>query len=248
MKLVMDFGNTFKKFALFKGNELIRLEQISNDISENPEAFAREFIEKYSPAPVKSAILSSVIDYAADFDNYLERNYHLVRITEDTPLPVVNKYAGKSTLGKDRLASAVAAHTLFPGKDVLAITAGSCIIYDFVNAEGEYQGGAISPGMNMRFKALHNFTGHLPLVQDDDSNKLIGSTTKESILSGVVNGMAAEMDGTIDRYTENYENLTVILSGGDGKRFDKKLKNSIFAVPNLVLNGLNIILDFNEKK
>jgi type III pantothenate kinase len=99
----------------------------------------------------------------------------------------------------------------------------------------------------MRFKALHTFTDHLPLIEGDKNGKLIGSSTEESIISGVLNGMTAEIEGIINKYADIYENLTVILSGGDLNCFDKNLKNNIFAFPNLVLTGLNIILDFNEK-
>lgn len=248
MKLVLDFGNTLKKFALFEANRLIRLESADDIPDIELEAFTRDYLRENAQKPVRSAILSSVVDYPDSFREYLQKNYQLVLIDEKTSLPIRNSYKSKSSLGRDRLAIAVASHSLFPGNNVLAINAGTCLTYDFVSSSGEYLGGAISPGMNMRFRALNNLTAHLPLMDGSSFEGLIGRTTAESIISGVMNGIAAEVDGIINRYRENYENLTVILSGGDLNRFDKKLKNSIFASPYLVLTGLNIILDFNEKK
>jgi type III pantothenate kinase len=148
-------------------------------------------------------------------------------------------------LENDRLAAAIAGATLYPGSNVLVIQAGTCITYEFINAQGEYIGGAISPGIQMRYKAMNTFTGKLPLIEHKKFDGLIGQTTEESILSGVNNGILAEVDGIINAYKSQYPDLTIILSGGDADFFVKQLKNSIFAVPNIVLKGLNIILDFN---
>jgi type III pantothenate kinase len=165
----------------------------------------------------------------------------------DTPLPVRHKYKTFDTLGPDRIACVVAANKLYPGKDVLLVETGSCITFDFIDADGCYHGGGISPGLNMRFRALHTFTDKLPLIEPESAPALIGDSTKTSILSGVINGIKAEVEGIISRYESNYENLTIILSGGNLDYFDKNLKNNIFAVPNIVLTGLNIILEFNDK-
>jgi type III pantothenate kinase len=143
----------------------------------------------------------------------------------------------------------VGANLYFPNQDVLVIDAGTCIKYDFVNKANAYLGGSISPGLQMRFKALHTLTEKLPLVQPVlNVDYLIGSSTEEAILSGVLNGCIAEIDGIIQQYKSNYKNLKVVLSGGDSIYFDKTLKNSIFASPNIVLEGLNAILDYNVDK
>ena len=151
-------------------------------------------------------------------------------------------------MGKDRLAAAVTGNHFFPNQNVLIIIAGTCITYEFVNTKAEYLGGAISPGISIRFKALHTFTGKLPLVEKKIKASIIGNTTENSILSGVINGCFYEVKGITYEYTDKYKDLKIILSGGDMKYFDKILKNSIFAISNIVLIGLNIILDFNAKK
>jgi type III pantothenate kinase len=152
------------------------------------------------------------------------------------------------TLGADRLAAAVAAHSLMPSDNVLLINAGTAITYDVVTADGVHLGGAISPGIIIRYKALHTFTGRLPLLDEITDSPLIGQTTVGSILSGVLNGTLSEVDGMIERYGQLYSGMKTILSGGDNNYFDKRLKNKTFAIPNLVLTGLNITLDYNLEK
>jgi type III pantothenate kinase len=165
----------------------------------------------------------------------------------ETDLPISHRYKTLDTLGADRIAGVVAVHALYPGKNVLLIETGTCITYDLISADGIYQGGGISPGLHMRFMALHTFTHKLPLIEPVSNPALLGDSTETSILSGVVNGLKAEVEGIISLYESNYENLTIILSGGNLDYFDKNLKNNIFAVPNIVLTGLNIILEFNDK-
>jgi type III pantothenate kinase len=163
-----------------------------------------------------------------------------------TNIPVTNFYKTPDTLGKDRLAGIVAAHSLYVKENVLVIDAGTCITYDLITTKGEYYGGSISPGLNMRFKALHTFTEKLPLVSLLNFEELIGTDTNTSILSGVINGLIAETDAIIERYKELYSALKIIICGGDAQFLVDRLKNSIFAVPELVLIGLNEILDYNE--
>jgi type III pantothenate kinase len=137
---------------------------------------------------------------------------------------------------------------MFPDNNVLIIQTGTCITYEFVSGEGEYSGGSISPGIDMRLKSMNTFTAKLPLVKKQEIDYLIGKTTKESILSGVINGCIAEIDGIIDQYRKKFSELKVVAGGGDIFFFDKKLKNRIFATENLVLKGLNEILKFNNAK
>ncbi len=240
MKLVLDFGNTLQKIAIFEGNQILAMHAYKRITLKE----LQKIIVNY---PIKSAILSSVIDYSETIKTFLKEKFHFIEFTDNTPIPVLNKYATLQSLGKDRLAAAIAGNHIFPGENVLIIIAGTCITYEFINKSSEYLGGAISPGISIRFKALHTFTGKLPLVEKKSKVSIIGNTTESSILSGVINGAFHEVEGVMSKYTDNYKKLKIILSGGDMKYFDKILKNSIFAVSNIVLIGLNIILDFNAK-
>jgi type III pantothenate kinase len=241
MKLVIDFGNTLKKIAIFDKNIMVDL-AIFQDLSLNDLI---NFLGKYQQ--VDTSILSSVIQYPEEIKNYLNNKTCFIELTGQTPLPITIKYNTPDTLGRDRIAAAVAGCFLYPDKNVLVINAGTCITYDLITTGKEYLGGSISPGINLRYKALHNFTGMLPLIEKTDDPHLIGQSTKDSIVSGVQLGALAEMEDFINQYRKIYGDLTIILSGGDANYFDKKLKNNIFAVPNIVLSGLKIILDFNAQ-
>ncbi|MCX6232228.1 MAG: type III pantothenate kinase [Bacteroidetes bacterium] len=240
MKLVLDFGNTLQKMAIFEGDKMIEMYAFK-------KITLRKLHEIIANFPIKSAILSSVINYPEEIKIFLQHNFNFIEFNSTTNIPLINKYASPETLGNDRLAAAVAANHLFPDQNVLVIIAGTCITYEFVNNKNEYLGGAISPGIGIRFKSLHNFTDKLPLIEKKIKTAVIGNTTEKSILSGVMNGVYCEVDGVTSKYTADYKNLQIILSGGDMKYFANSLKNSIFAVSNIVLIGLNIILDFNAK-
>ena len=239
MKLVIDLGNTFQKLAVYSDDNLMFLksqEQIDVDLLSNI------FIHY----PVSTAILSSVINHDKEIEAVLNRHGRYIILDDKTPIPIVNKYKSPETLGKDRLAAAVAGNYMYPSKPVLVVDTGTCIKYDFINSENEYLGGSISPGLRMRFKALNAYTGKLPFVELIEFNALIGKNTAESLLSGVITGTLAEIDGIISRYRENYPEIQVVLSGGDAEYLVGKLKNKIFAVSNIVLFGLKIILDYND--
>jgi len=240
MKLVLDFGNTLQKIAIFEENQMLEVLAYKKVTLKK----LQQIIVNY---PIKSAIISSVVDYSSAIKTFLQNNFNFIEFNETTAIPVINKYATPLSLGKDRLAAAIAGNHFFPKQNVLVINAGTCITYDFINEKGEYLGGAISPGISIRFKALHTFTEKLPLVEKKSKASIIGNTTEKSILSGVINGVFHEVKSITSKYTDDYKNLKIILSGGDMKYFDKILKNSIFAVSNIVLIGLNIILDFNAK-
>jgi type III pantothenate kinase len=242
MDLVIDLGNTNKKLALFQNGKLAELHLLP----EITTKLIRVFIKQHPL--IERCILSSVINHPESLNRFLEEQLDFIELNENTPLPIKNLYKQPKTLGKDRLAAAVAAASIFPGTDVLVINMGSCITYEFINYRNEYLGGAISPGMQMRFLALNTFTGKLPLVTHKETEKLIGIDTENSVLAGVLNGIIHEIEGTVSQYREKYRGLKVILSGGDLVYFDKRLKISIFAVPNVVLLGLYQILAFNVKK
>jgi len=232
LKLTIDQGNTIAKVALFEEEKL--LQKISEVDFEAVLKYAKD---------ADRVILSSVKSKS----EYLDLSHsHFINLNSNTPLPIENRYSSPKTLGKDRIALSVGAHHLFPNEDVLILDMGTCLTYDFINADGQYLGGGISPGLSMRFKALYHFTDGLPMVSPKNSPSLIGDTTDTAILSGVINGISSEIDGIIQRYTIKYPNINVIITGGDANFFDKGLKNAIFASSDLLMIGLNKILDYNE--
>lgn len=240
MKLILDIGNTLVKAGVFEGKTLV--ETISaNEINVS---FIEKIRNKYNN--ITHAILSSVKEVRADVIEYLKNNYSFIEFSEQTPIPISNFYQSPSTLGNDRLAGVIAAHIIYPEENVLVVDAGTCITYDMVTSDGKYSGGGISPGLTMKFNALHTFTGKLPLVRLIDFDELIGVDTEKSILSGVINGTIAEMDTIIERYAKLYHPLKTVICGGDSHFLADRLKSSIFAAPELVLMGLNEILDHNE--
>ena len=244
MKLVIDIGNTKTKYALFEGDNLVLVKSVEDNILIN------DLTNVSGIGQITSAIISSVKDENLQVEEFLkQRNIKTIVLTHKTPLPFINKYATPETLGKDRIALAAAAQKLYPGNNVLIIDAGTSITYDFVTKKNEYLGGGIAPGLYMRFKSLHTFTAKLPLINPDEEKwpDLVGNTTEKAILSGVMNGILQETDGIINAYKEVFGDVVTVLSGGDYKYFDKRLKNSIFARPNLVLEGWLEILNFNEE-
>jgi len=169
-------------------------------------------------------------------------------VSSASKVPFKNTYKTPKTLGVDRIALVAAAVVKFPKKHVLVIDAGTCITYDFVTKEAAYLGGAISPGIKMRYQSLHAFTENLPLLDVFESNNFIGTSTEESIISGVLTGVQKEINGFIEDYQQEYLDLTVVLTGGDTNFLSKQLKSSIFANQNFLLQGLNEILKFNQHK
>jgi type III pantothenate kinase len=241
MNLTIDQGNSYVKAGVFDGNRL--LESIVFEETQMADRLMY-LLMKY---PIKHSILSSVSDDApSNVVNFLKsRGGVFIELDENTPLPIKNLYKTPVTLGKDRLAAAVAAYALKPEANCLVIDIGTCITYDFVNDKGEFLGGGISPGMNMRFRALNVFTKRLPLIEAAKENPLLGDDTESAIRSGVINGIIFEIDGCIKHISEKLPDLTVFLSGGDTFFFANTFKSSIFAEKNLLLIGLNRILNYN---
>jgi type III pantothenate kinase len=172
----------------------------------------------------------------------------IIYLDRNTRLPIINNYKSKVSLGKDRIAAAVGANTIFPNSNVLVIDAGTALTFDFVSDNNEYMGGNISPGMQMRFKALKTFTSKLPLLDKSEEFYLTANNTNDAIISGVQSGIIFEMDSYINEYKKKYNDLKVILTGGDSFFFEYKLKNRIFAKPFLTAVGLNRILEYNAKQ
>jgi type III pantothenate kinase len=242
MQLVIDIGNTRLKAALFEQNNLEHYFVFNS----STEFFEANLFERYS---IQHCIVSSVINEIEPFVNIIKEKIDVLSFSSNTPTPIKNLYKTAHTLGSDRLAAAVGANLLFPNKNILVIDAGTCIKYNFVNSNNEYIGGAISPGLQMRFKALNTFTARLPLLEiDNDFDTLVGTNSNESVLSGVEIGVVAEVEGIMERYKNTYSDITIIITGGDVNFFEKQLKNSIFADPFLILKGLNRILDHNINK
>ncbi len=239
--LVIDQGNTLIKLALFENHNIRWIRSFSSFNETEAEALLKETNN------IKGAIISSVSNAPEKITRLLD-SFKWIVLDHNTPVPIQNKYTTPETLGKDRLAGIVAASQMFPGNDILVIDAGTAITYDFINKDKEYIGGSISPGLNLRFKALNTFTARLPLYEASNFHMLTGSSTYESILSGVMQGAILEMDGFIAEYKNKYSDLVTILTGGDAIYFDKKLKSDIFASENLVLDGLNLILKYNLEK
>jgi type III pantothenate kinase len=236
--ICFDFGNTRLKAAIFKENELLDIAILSKgDVAE-----VAELVHKWSP---KKSILSSVIHHDKGIETLLSEktSFHLLG-----PTSVINftSPVGKpETIGADRLAIIAAAVDKFPNQHSLAISLGTCITYNFVNNQHHFLGGSISPGMQMRFKAMHEQTALLPLVTPSSEFTLVGYDTKTNLLSGVILGIAAEIDGIIGAYEQKYANFNVLLTGGDICYFAPHLKKRIFADQNLLFKGLYAICEKN---
>ncbi len=240
MNLVIDFGNTITKIAVFSNNERILLRREKNLTTE----IIREVMEKF-PA-LRRTVISSVTSQAGEISDYLRTTFDFfLELDHNTALPISNLYETPATLGYDRIADAVGANTIFPGKNVLVIDAGTAITIDLVTQDAKFIGGNISPGAGTRARALNTFTDRLPRVDLEGEYPLLGRKTEEAIRAGILNGIVFELEGYIHRLSGEYDDLQIILTGGDANYFDKKLNYSIFVHSYLNLTGLNRILDYN---
>jgi len=241
MNLVLDLGNSLGKIAVCDGNKVVESATYEKITSKEIAYFHTRY------TGLKGAIISSVVNYSREIIDYLNNLYGTcIELDHATPIPLENKYRTPDTLGFDRIAAAVGAYTICPGKNVLVIDAGTAVTYDIVTSKGEFLGGNISPGMEIRFKSLNKYTNRLPLLEPpDEKPQLLGGSTSEAIQSGIINGLLFEIDGFIGAISQNHPKLQVVLTGGDAKYFVGKLKSSIFVDLNLNLIGLNRILEHN---
>ncbi|MDP9078056.1 MAG: type III pantothenate kinase [Bacteroidota bacterium] len=245
MELVIDIGNTFTKIAVFDNNQLLHTEHYQPADS----GIINKILTDY---PIKRAIISSVKKDREEWQGLLAQKVKLIYFSAGMTSGITNHYLTPNTLGLDRLAAVIGVYHLYPGKDNLVIDGGTCITYDWVDAAGNYFGGSISPGLNMRYKALNNYTAGLPLINADETfNAKGGDSTAAAILSGVQNGIKYELEGFIESYKNSEKELNIVLTGGDSIFFDSLLKNSIFAPcikiePHLVLKGLNAAIQTNN--
>lgn len=233
MNLVIDAGNTRLKAASFEGRTLRHKHSFDH---------LGELVQHLQTSTFAHVLVSSVSYDAAEILQHVRASEKKLILTSSLSLPITNRYATPATLGVDRIAAVCGAFDLYPNTNCLVIDAGTCITYEFLDAAGVYHGGAISPGIAMRFEAMHTFTARLPLVAADEDARLVGNSTETSMQSGVIHGVIAEVDGIIERYRSEYPDLRVILCGGDSTLFEKRAKQAIFVAPDLVLSGLNRIL------
>ena len=234
MNLIIDFGNSNTKAALFEQEKLLEV---------FPEVHLESLASEYQDNRVERIFVSTVSENPEDIRAAFKRPLEF--LSHKTPLPFNNLYSTPETLGLDRIAAVAGAEELYPELNVLVIDIGTCITYDFMKEGKNYLGGSISPGLQMRFEALHTLTAGLPRVEFDPESQFIGDSTKSSITSGVLYGMQGEIQSMVDRYTADFGRLQTILCGGGAKFFENRLKGAIFAAPELVLRGLNRILLYN---
>ncbi len=239
MYLIIDVGNTRVKVAV---TEIDTLKEVFILKKANLISELKKIKSKFL---ISNSIVSSVASFTEKEKQEIKTLLNPVFLNSKTKTPFQNNYKTPNTLGVDRVALASAAVKYYPNKNVLVLDAGTCITYDFITKKGGYLGGAISPGVQMRYKALHTFTANLPLLEPNELKEFVGNDTHSSIHSGVVNGVLNEIEGIIKQYQKKYRDLTVVLTGGDTYFLSKQLKSVIFAHPNFVLEGLHTILIHN---
>jgi type III pantothenate kinase len=237
--LCFDFGNTRKKVAVFHDDEMKEAMVLPDDSIET----IRSLIDRFNPA---KSILSSVINHNPEMEDLLATKTKFHKLSHHTKVSFTTPVGKPETIGADRLALTAAAVHYYPTKNNLVIGLGTCITYNFINKYHEFVGGGISPGLEMRLKALNYYTAKLPLIKPDSNLPLIGYDTTTNILSGVVLGMAKEIDGFIEAYRDRFRNFNVLLTGGDIVYLASHLKNKIFADPDLIFKGLYAISEVNN--
>jgi type III pantothenate kinase len=242
MLLTIDIGNTRIKYAVFEHNTVVEYDFF---LKETLVSTIEKFLNLHKN--ISDCIISSVSDIEKEAFLIFEKQINIHFITNQFPFPFQNKYATPLTLGIDRMVLSAGAVLFHPNNNRLIIDAGTCITYDFVDKNNNYHGGAISPGIRLRYESLHNYTAKLPLLKKETPENLIGNTTTASIHSGVINGVTNEIDGFIDQYKAQYSNFIIILTGGDADFLAKRLKNTIFANSNFLLESLNQIFQYTIK-
>lgn len=242
MLLAVDVGNTRIKAAVFEENTLVALVAFDLKMVEKEIDL---LLKKYSE--IHTIVVASVGKLDAAVWISFENRANVFLITPQTKFPFENRYATPNSLGIDRMVLAAGAVLQFPGQNRLVIDAGTCITYDFINEKDEYLGGAISPGIRLRYEALHQFTAKLPLLTRQVPENFIGQSTSESIHSGVIGGVLHEIEGFVAEYQAQYAKFIIILTGGDADFLANRLKNTIFAHSNFLLESLNQTFQYNQK-
>ena len=241
MNLVLDIGNSLIKAGIFKNNALIESFTINNKSIKN----LKQILETKN---IQYSIASNVSKNNLDLINLLTNNTSFFKFNDNLELPFKNTYKSKKTLGEDRIGLISNAAISFPNENVLVIDLGTCITYDFLDKKNKYLGGNISPGLDMRYRSLNNQTSNLPLLKYSKTDSLIGDNTKNSIHTGVFNGILGEINSFISMYEESFGKIRIILTGGNSKLLLNKIKNPIFADSNFLLSGLNYLIELNKKR
>ncbi len=239
--MCFDFGNTRLKCGVFKNGNLTETITLADDAYQS----VSDLLDGYKPS---HTILSSVIDHDENIETLLKSSSNFHKLSYQSKLPFTSPVGKPEAIGADRIALVSAAIHLYPKANTLVIALGTCITYNFINKQNEFLGGGISPGLNMRLQSLKHYTAKLPFVKPVFQYPLIGYDTPTNILSGVIGGMANEIDGFIDEYANLYSNFNVLLTGGDTSDFAGLLKNKIFADPDLLFKGLYAISEYNDTK
>lgn len=237
VSLCIDFGNTHLKATIFQGDRMAQKFIFTEADAINT---LQKVIALHNP---QKAILSSVINHSKSIDNFLHENTKLTILNTNTKLPFLNAYGTPETLGNDRLALVAALSKQFPSQDSLVVSVGTCITYNLLAKNNAFRGGAISPGVELRLRALHEYTDKLPLVQREGHISILGYDTETAIRSGVINGMVAEIEGMIEFYESQYGKINAVLTGGDAPFFESRMKKKIFADTNFLFKGLYAILE-----
>jgi type III pantothenate kinase len=241
MNLIIDLGNTKIKVAVFEHNTMTHRDIYTYDNWKNEIGKILKENKK-----IQNVVVANVSRVNNDEIQFVKAYANLFIVSTATQFPFLNKYETPQTLGIDRLVLATGAVLAYPNKNRLVIDAGTCVTYDFIDENDNYLGGGISPGIRLRYQSLHNYTAQLPLLSKEDYFELIGSSTTKSIHSGVINGLTNEVDGFINRYSDKYRNFIIILTGGDAEFLAMRLKNTIFANPNFLLESLNQTFQYNQ--
>ncbi|MEZ4854467.1 type III pantothenate kinase [Flavobacterium sp.] len=242
MLLAIDIGNSRIKVAVFEKDT-----EISNYSFLKEEAF-KNFKKIFKNHPkINHAVSSSVGNLDTICHNYIKTKANLTEIDANTTFPFQNLYSTPKTLGVDRMVVTAGASLLYPNQNVLIIDCGTCITYDLLTNKNTYLGGAISPGLTMRYKSLHTYTAKLPLLEKSYPDSFIGNSTNQSIHSGIINGISNEIEGCISQYSLKFSDLTIILTGGDAIFLAKSLKSTIFVRSNFLLESLNKLFNYLEK-
>ncbi len=238
MNLILDIGNTRIKCATFQHDQLLDLVFFSAD---DYQACKNHILT----LEATDCILSTTQKEQEEFNEWLASHFPTIQLDYSTPLPISVSYLTPKTLGDDRIAAVCGAISITGHQPCMVISAGTCITYNYFDGKS-FVGGSISPGIQMRYQAMHSFTGKLPMVENMTFDALVGRTTQESLISGVRKGIVAEVDGIIEDYRLLQPNIKVFLCGGDTFFFESRVKSEIFAHSNLVLHGLNHILEYNK--
>ena len=242
MLLTIDVGNTRIKAAVFEENTLIEVFIFTKEtLLEEVQTILKNFPK------IENLVVASVGTIEKKEFLSLETKLKIHFITHESTFPFTNVYSTPKTLGIDRMVLAAGAVLQFPNQYRLVIDAGTCITYDFIDDNDKYLGGAISPGIRLRYQTLNDYTAKLPLLTKKDPHHFIGNSTEEAIHSGVINGVASEIDGFIELYKSQYAKFIIIFTGGDSEFLAKRLKNTIFANSNFLLESLNQTFQYNQK-